>query len=503
MVRQRKGAGNDRQRPAKSRRLKSSPSPKTKPTSNGAPAEPQSELTAGDVQLVPLADIKPSPENDKLYRPTDARDSDLQGLADSIRRLGVRVPLSITRDNFIISGHRRYAAAKIAGLTEVPCKREGIFHSDPNFLVFLRECNRQRVKSAGEVLREEIVSATADPSESYARLIRHRRDAARVKVETRAIEGVKHRAEISDAKHPLLNAIKAVIERLEDFWPLSDRQIHYQLLNNPPLIHAAKPGSRYRNDLKSYKALTELLTRARIAGFISFNVIHDPTRPVRTWAAFESLGAFYRSELENFLDGYYRDLQQSQPNHIEIVGEKNTIEGIIRPVAAQYTIPYTLARGYSSLPPRNAIFDRFTWSGKESLVLIVVSDFDPEGEDIPESFARSMRDDFGIEDVELVKAALTREQVERLQLPPGLKAKKGSSRRRRFVERHGEHVHELEAVEPEELQRILRETIEGVLDMDLFHGEQEAERHDATGLEAARNKISDTLLSSLDLDDDE
>ena len=71
---------------------------------------------------------------------------------------------------------------------------------------------------------------------------------------------------------------------------------------------------------------------------------------------------------------------------------------------------------------------RFRRTGKDRLILLVVSDFDPEGEDIPHSFARSMRDDFGIGGVEFVKVALTAAQVEELALPPGPKAKRGSSR---------------------------------------------------------------------------
>ena len=47
-----------------------------------------------------------------------------------------------------------------------------------------------------------------------------------------------------------------------------------------------------------------------------------------------------------------------------------------------------------------------------------------------------------------VKVALTAEQVERLKLPPQMTAKKGSSRRAGFVEKHGEAVFELEAIHP-------------------------------------------------------
>ena len=54
---------------------------------------------------------------------------------------------------------------------------------------------------------------------------------------------------------------------------------------------------------------------------------------------------------------------------------------------------------------------RFKRSGKEKLILLVLSDFDPEGEDIGRSFAQSMRDDFGITNIVPIKLALTAEQV--------------------------------------------------------------------------------------------
>src|SRR5207244_13084840 len=71
----------------------------------------------------------------------------------------------------------------------------------------------------------------------------------------------------------------------------------------------------------------------------------------------------------------------------DLVAEKLSVSSIIRPVAADYCIPLTIGRGYSSLPPRHAMAERYRKSGKDKLVLIVASDFDPEGEDIPHSFA--------------------------------------------------------------------------------------------------------------------
>jgi hypothetical protein len=181
---------------------------------------------------------------------------------------------------------------------------------------------------------------------------------------------------------------------------------------------------------------------------------------------------------------------QSQPNQIEIVGEKNTIENLIQSVAMEYCIPYTIGRGYSCLDRRHRMKERFEQSGKEKLAVLILSDFDPEGEDIAHSFARSMRDDFGIENIVPIKVALTHEQVVQMKLPPQMKAKKTSSRYAKFAEKHGDDVFELEAVPPERLQKILRQAIDKVLDTAKFNAEIDIEKREAAHLDGVRRSLS-------------
>lgn len=423
-------------------------------------------------------------------------------MADSIREHGVREPLVITLDGYILSGHRRYVAAKVAGLKTVPVRVEnvrrlvnlrmsGYGDVSEEFLQLLREFNRQRVKTFDEKLREEVVSA--DPEVAYQSLIEHRQERSQVDLETLDIRGEKRCAEISRAKWPFLEAIQAIIEVRKQFWPLSDRQIHYALLNDPPLIHASKPGSTYANDIASYKALTELLTRARLAGVISMNVIQDATRPVTLWNIHQNVQGYLREELEEFGNGYWRDLMQSQPNHIEIIGEKNTIASIIQSVAARYCIPMTIGRGYCSLRPRHDIAQCFRKSGKEGLVLLMLSDFDPDGEEIAHSFARSIRDDFAIEKIEPIKVALTADQVAKFKLPPMLTAKKGSASYHRFADQHGDNVWELESLPPETLQHVLQDAIDQVIDVEAFNHEIDREKADAAKLVGVRSVVLDAL----------
>ena len=171
-----------------------------------------------------------------------------------------------------------------------------------------------------------------------------------------------------------------------------------------------------------------------------------------------------------------------------MIGEKNTLLPIIRSVCFDYTVPLTSGRGYCSIPPRKGMYERWRASGKNKLVLIVLSDHDPDGEMIADSFVRSMRDDFKVPERRMiaVRAALTAEQCEQMSIPVDVEAKPTSKNYERFVRPFGPAGCELEAVPPRRLQQMLRDAIESVLDLDAFRAEQEHERADAVEIDTAR-----------------
>jgi hypothetical protein len=458
---------------------------------------PPATLTKKD-RLVWLSPrhIFPAPENEEIYRNICKDDLEIQALTDSIREHGIQEPILVSRDNFIFSGHRRREAAILAHVDKVPCLVRDVDRGDPEFMTLLVECNRQRVKNLSEVIREHIVLDNYETA--YESLIEHRKEKAGVNGEFLKIRGMKYRSQISDNKLPMLIAVKNIIESLQKYWPLSDRSIHYHLLTDPPLRHAKKIGSRYQNDRASYQDLCDLLTRARLVGEIPFAAIADPTRTVAAWSVYDDVGTYVRSRLENLFDDYWRDLMQTQPKHIEIVGEKNTLQGVIREVAMEYCIPYTIGRGYCSLDPRHQMSQRYRRSGKSKLIILVISDFDPEGEDIPHSFARSMRDDFGIEDIEARKVCLTYDQVRRWNLPQTFDAKPSSSRYKGFAEKYGNRVHEVEALPVTDLSRILRDAIDSIIEIPAFNAEVDAEREDAASLSEIRTTGKQAMADAIE-----
>ena len=431
--------------------------------------------------------LAPSKINSKVYRPVDPDDPAIIELARDITKNGVLVPLVITTDSVILSGHRRRAAAILAGLKTVPCRQENIHSGDDAFLARLVSYNSQRIKNHTEQLREVVVNT--NPEEAYEQLIEHRRGQSTITAETIDVGFRGERKGIGPLKDDMRHAVIRVLNSLIGYWPVSVRQIHYRLLDNPPVRNTNKQNI-YENDLSSYKDLCNLLTRLRLNDTIPMTVISDETRPVVDWNVYANAQDFMRQEFDDFLKGYRRGLQQTQPIHIEVVGEKLTIQPYIRAVCMKFNIPYTIGRGYNSLPPRHAMVERFKKSGKDKLCMIILGDHDPEGIDIGESLLQSIREDFHVYDAEAVRAGLNFGHVRRFGLIDNKVTKaKISSRYKKYVEQYGERVFELDALSPKQIQEILTEAIDGVLDKELFNIELDAEKQDAAYIQAVRERV--------------
>ncbi len=456
--------------------------------STGKPKTGHGGKSEKAIILVDIDSIRPCPENDLIYSKIDPDSPEIERLAADIRRRGILDPLRVSADNVIISGHRRYNGARKAGLSQVPVVYDEIRYEDDidAFVELLVACNiDQRDKTFSEKLREE--ATRHNPCQAHLTLLEERNKPREI-AEPFIIEGTKTRSVISPAKQPMVDMLFRVLE--DNITPMTVRQIHYQFMNDPPLRHASKPRSWYRNKLCDYKNLVDLVARARIEGLISMQDIIDETRPFKNWSAFRNSGDFINRHMQNFLSGYWRNLQQSQPHHIEILAEKNTIYSTINQVAKEYCLPTTSLRGYGSIYPRYEMTQRYFRSGKEKLIILIVSDFDPDGEEIARSFARSLRDEFEITDIHPIKVALTHDHIERFNLVPNMEAKKTSSQYKKFYDRYGtDDVFEVEALRPAQLQELLKEAIDSVMDVELFNQEREQEMTDAADIEAYRDTI--------------
>ena len=85
------------------------------------------------------------PDNNRIYQPTDSSD-----LKKSLASFGQLEPLAITKDNRIISGHRRFAVMEELGWEECEVR---IVEPDSEIIALI-EHNRHRQKTASDILNE-------------------------------------------------------------------------------------------------------------------------------------------------------------------------------------------------------------------------------------------------------------------------------------------------------------------------------------------------------------
>jgi phage N-6-adenine-methyltransferase len=108
---------------------------------------------SGDISEADPSNLRPHPKNTEIYGDTDDVDDLDATFKESVAEKGVLEPLVITNGKEIISGHRRWLAARDAGLTSVPV-RYSEFDNDLAEREALIEFNRQREKTPGQIVNE-------------------------------------------------------------------------------------------------------------------------------------------------------------------------------------------------------------------------------------------------------------------------------------------------------------------------------------------------------------
>jgi len=108
---------------------------------------------SGDISEADPSNLQPHPKNAEIYGDTDDVDDLDETFKESVAEKGVLEPLVITNGKEIVSGHRRWLAARDAGLDEVPV-RYSEFDNDLAEREALIEFNRQREKTPGQIVNE-------------------------------------------------------------------------------------------------------------------------------------------------------------------------------------------------------------------------------------------------------------------------------------------------------------------------------------------------------------
>lgn len=298
---------------------------------------------------------------------------------------------------------------------------------------------------------------------------------------------------------------------------LTLRQLYYQLVS----------ANVIRNEERQYKRLSGLLSDARLTGRVDWEAIEDRIRVPRIPQEFKNL-----EELVDTALGAYRlDRWKGQENYVELVVEKDALSGILAPIAQEYHVTMMVNRGYSS---QSAMYDtakRFLKAchgedlpyktgaeiyGEDKRptpepevlealkklyvldgpaladppprrpILLYLGDHDPSGEDMVRDI-RSRLFMFGI-DVEVRKLALTIGQVKEYDPPPN-PAKMTDPRASEYVDKHGATSWEVDALPPDVLDQLIRDSLDSVVDVDLMDKIKREEKRDKDILSKALKNL--------------
>lgn len=262
----------------------------------------------------------------------------------------------------------------------------------------------------------------------------------------------------------MLENLESVIQDFKErgFYPLSLRQIYYQ----------AVARGYIENSEKSYNNMGYIVRQAREAGLWDWDAIEDRNRNLIE-------NTHYNDPQERIMYAAYNyaiDKRATQPIYIECWIEKAALIGVLEPVARKYDVPCFACRGFVSSTANHEAAERFkAQAHRQRRIIIYAGDYDPCGFSIHESVSDRQRM-FGA-DVELIRIGLTREQIERYNPPPA-PVKEKDTRAKGFIKEHGEHVWELDALDPQIIADLYAKKIETLTDFDLMREAEQREKHE-------------------------
>ncbi len=307
----------------------------------------------------------------------------------------------------------------------------------------------------------------------------------------------------------------AVVDRYNDQgYKLTTRQLYYQMIAAESLPDSWRdPVTRSKNNERSYKKLSSLISDARLAGIIDWEMIEDRGRSTSQPGHWDNP----RQLLEAAARAFARDKWRDQPNYIEVMVEKQALEGVLQPVCSRLGISFTSNKGYSSSSTmfdvgqrlkyqfitrtaRNGLLSAGAWdsrlpmreileddslsdrvlsvSGESSIQklplcrltedaveagwprigIIYFGDHDPSGIDMTRDVGERLSLFADLIPIEVHRVALNMDQVEELN-PPENPAKETDSRANNYIAKFGNSSWELDAVSPEALATMVEEKI--------------------------------------------
>lgn len=290
--------------------------------------------------------------------------------------------------------------------------------------------------------------------------------------------------ELSADAMAMMVHINAILERYdEQGYDLSLRQLYYQLvagdliphersykMENGKWIKCPMDAGGSTNAEPNYKWVGDIVSDARLAGLIDWDMISDRGRVMSQANHWGSPAEIVEACAEQFRIDKWAD----QPRYVEVMVEKQALEGVLIPVCRELDIPFTANKGYSSLSAMYGAGRRFADKLRDDkeVHVIYLGDHDPSGIDMTRDIDERLNLFADVQDVDesrvqIHRIALNMPQVKILR-PPENPAKLTDSRAKDYVRKFGDSSWELDAIEPKELAKLVRQEVFGLRDETIW-----------------------------------
>lgn len=259
----------------------------------------------------------------------------------------------------------------------------------------------------------------------------------------------------------LIDTANGIIgEYLEAGFRLTVRQLYYQLVARDVVP----------NTIQSYKRVASILNDARVAGLVDWDAIEDRTREFvrrQRWDSPEHI-------LQATSASYHVDMWDTQPCRCFVIIEKEALVGVLSPVCSKLDVPLLAARGYPSgtVLREFALEDILPSIDNQRVVVFHLGDHDPSGIDMTRDLTDRLSM-FSYQDVELVRIALTMQQIDQYNPPPN-PAKTTDSRFQKYMDLYGTESWELDALPPTDLSQLVLDNVTQYIEPDAW---EEKEAH--------------------------
>jgi hypothetical protein len=236
---------------------------------------------------------------------------------------------------------------------------------------------------------------------------------------------------------------------------LSLRQLYYQLVTLDSIP----------NNVRSYKNLGSLVSNARQAGLVDWDMIEDRNRSTNVNSHWNNPAHIIESASSQFRI----DKWANQYFHIEVLCEKDALSGLLVPVCRGLDVGITANKGYSSSSTMYEIGQRLSEKAGEGKQILVVylGDHDPSGIDMGRDVKERLETYSELECIEFSRIALNYDQIMVLN-PPENPAKESDARFAAYVKKFGKSSWELDAIEPEQLAKLVTDAVLEKRDDDLW-----------------------------------